>query len=79
MPRNLTAIGRITIVKSLFKSKFKHILPALPNPSEATFKEIDNIFANFIWQNKPPKFRKEISEAPYDKRGLQFDEFKEIL
>ena len=36
-------------VKSLFISKFTHILLALPNPSEAIFKEIDEIFAKFIW------------------------------
>ena len=65
-------------VKSLFMSKFTHILLALPNPSEAIFKEIDEIFAKFIWQNKPSKFRKEILEAPYDKGALQLMNLKKF-
>ena len=50
-------------------SKFTRILLALPNTSEAILKEIDNIFAKFIWHNRPPKLGKEFLEAPYDKGG----------
>ena len=78
-PRNLTVIGKITIVKSLFVSKFTHILLALPNPSEAIFREIDEIFAKFIWQNIPSKFRKEILVAPYDKSGLQLMDLSFVI
>ena len=62
-------------VKSLFMSKFTHILLALPNPSEAIFKEIDEIFAKFIWQNKPPNCRIRLDQIQkiFGNRDLNFE------
>ena len=34
--RNLTPIGKVTLIKAIFISKIVHILAALPNPSEET-------------------------------------------
>ena len=42
--RNLTMIGKTTIIKTLMISKIIHILLSLPRPSEEPFKDIENIF-----------------------------------
>ena len=46
--RNLTLIGKINISKSIMISKLIHILLSLPSPKEETFKDIENIFLNFL-------------------------------
>ena len=52
--RNLTLVGKITIIKTLLISKITHILLSLPKPSEEYFDRIEKTFLNFLWQNKPP-------------------------
>ena len=39
--RNITPLGRITVLKSLILSKITHILISLPAPNEVTFKNIE--------------------------------------
>ena len=61
--RNLTPYGKVTIIKSLLISKITHMLLSLPSPSLFCFKDLNNLFANFLWCGKPPKWRKEILEG----------------
>ena len=58
--RNITPIGRIALIKSQLISKITHILLSLPTPREETFRKLDSAFSNFIWNQKPPKFRRDI-------------------
>ena len=37
---------------------------------------LDNIFKNFIWKNKPPKFRREILESTHREGGLKMTNLK---
>ena len=69
--RNITPLGRITLIKSLLISKITHILLSLPTPNDNTFKTLEHVFKNFIWGDKPPKFRKEILESTSKLGGLQ--------
>ena len=41
--RNLTPIGRVTVIKSLLLPKFIHLFTSLPTP-KSKIKEINNIF-----------------------------------
>ena len=61
--RRLTPYGKVVIIKSLLFSKFTHILLSLPTPGKETFRTINNLVKDFLWEGKPPKFRKEILEA----------------
>ena len=58
--RNITPVGKITLIKSTLISKITHILLSLPTPKNETLKTLEDVFRNFIWNQKPPKFRKEI-------------------
>ena len=69
--RKLSPYGKVTVIKSLFLSKITHLLLSLPSPNKLLFKEIDAIFKNFIWNNKPPKFRKEIMESDIMDGGMK--------
>ena len=74
--RNITPYGKITITKSLLISKITHILLSLPSPKENTYKKLENIFKEFIWNMKPPKFRKEILETNTNLGGLKMTNLK---
>ena len=69
--RNLTPYGKITIIKSLLMSKFTHMLLSLPSPSKELLEELNNVFYDFLWAGKPPKFRKEILEAEIKDGGMK--------
>ena len=69
--RNITPLGKITVIKSLLISKITHILLSLPTPNINTIKKLESVFKDFIWNQKPPKFRKGILEAPCNLGGLQ--------
>ena len=76
--RNLTLIGKITLIKSLFISKFIHILLSLPTPSEILFNKIESLFESFLWNGKPHKFRKQILERITDEGGLHYPNIRSI-
>ena len=65
--RALTPYGKVTIVKSLNLSKITHILLSLPSPCVSMFKNIEKLFFDFIWDNKPAKFSRSIIEAEIKK------------
>ena len=69
--RKLSPYGKVTVIKSLFLLKITHLLLSLPSPNKALFKEINTLFKDFLWNNKPPKFRKGIMEAVIIDGGLR--------
>ena len=76
--RNLTLIGKITIIKTLLISKIIHILLSLPSPSEELFKNIEEVFTKFLWNDKPPKFKLFTLEQQTANGGLQFPDIRKI-
>ena len=69
--RKLSPYGKVTVIKSLFLSKITHLLLSLPSPKKNLFEKINTIFKKILWNNKPPKFRKEIIEAEIIDGGLK--------
>ena len=53
--RQLTPIGKIAVIKTLFLSKLNHILVILPNLSSNLIKKIERLFYGYLWDNKPDK------------------------
>ena len=62
--RQLTLNGKISVFKSLISSMITHILLSLPSPSQTFINEYDSLVKDFLWDGKPPKYRKEILEYP---------------
>ena len=63
--RNLTPIGKITVVKSLILPVLNHLFIALPNPSIEIIKDIEDMLYTFIWKSY---FNK--SEKGYHAKGV---------
>ena len=76
--RKMSPYGKVMIIKSLFLSKITHLLLSLPSPNKILFKQIDTLFKNFLWNNKPPKFRKDIIEADINDGGLKLQKTSKI-
>ena len=74
--RRLTLNGKISVLKSLISSMITHILLSLPSPSQVFIDEYDNLVKDFLWGGRPPKYRKEILEYPYNLGGLQLHNLK---
>ena len=74
--RNLTLNGKISVFKSLMSSMITHILLSLPSPSQEFRDEYENILKDFLWGGKPPKYRRDIFEYPYNLGGLQLHNLK---
>ena len=58
--RNLTTLGKITVVKTLLLPKFTHLFTSLPKPSHETIKKLESIFFNFIWNDKRDRVARKI-------------------
>ena len=76
--RKLSPYGKVTVIKSLFLSKITHLLLTLPSPDQSLFNELDTLFNSFLWNNKPPKFRKGIMEADIIDGGLRLHNFQKF-
>lgn len=46
--RNLTPIGRITLIKSRIISQLNHLFVTLPNPQPVIIKELNSIILRFL-------------------------------
>lgn len=68
--RDLTPIGKITIVKSFAISQLVYLFQVLPNPPDSFIKQIERIIFNFIWSGKPDKVKRSTLIATIPNGGL---------
>ena len=57
--RQLTPMGKITVLKTMTMSKFIHIFSVLPI-SESFVHKLHTIFFKFLWNNKPGKLKEKL-------------------
>ena len=69
--RNLSTLGKITVVKSFALPKLIYPLTVLPNPSEEIIKNIKGKMFEFIWNSKVNKVSQDIITKDYDEAGLK--------
>lgn len=63
--RNLTPIGRITVVKTLALPKLIHLFSSLPNPDSRFIQKLDTLFYSFVWQKPVGKVKRETLVKDY--------------
>ena len=68
--RDLTPMGKITIVKSFGLSQFVYLFQTLPNPPNHFLKALETCIFNFIWSGKPDKVKRSTLIAPIVNGGL---------
>ena len=69
--RNLTHIGRLTVLKTLLISKLNHLIISLPNPSVDQISKLNKIFFEFIWKSSTDKIKREVIIQDFEQGGLR--------
>jgi len=68
--RNLTVLGRVTVVKSLLLSKLTHLILTLPDPPQEFIKDLNQIIYKFIWKGIDKVSRNQMIQD-YDQGGVR--------
>ena len=76
--RNLTPLGKITIIKSLLLPSFNHLFLSLPNPEDKILKERNEIFYNFIWEGTN-RIKKTVICQDYSDGGLKMISIEDFI
>ena len=58
-PRNLTWIGKITVIKALCISKINFAISSIESP-EWFINETKRLLEEFLWNSKPPRVRNKV-------------------
>ena len=69
--RNLSLIGRITVIKSFAFPKLIYPLTVLPTPPNRYIKQINTAMFEFLWNKKPDKIKRKIITGTYEEGGLK--------
>ena len=69
--RNLTPLGKVTVIKTLAMSKLIHLFANLPDPSPGFLGELSRSFYKFLWDGKKSKLSKSYVCANYGEGGLR--------
>ena len=69
--RNLTPLGRITVVKTLLLPKLTHILISLPKPNDRLIKTLETSFFRYIWCGKKDKIKRSTMVQDYKNGGCK--------
>ena len=77
--RNLSTLGRITVVKSLILPKRTYLFLSLPNPNKELIKKIDTLFFNYIWNSKTDRKARKHFVKQYHNGGLEMFHTKNFL
>ena len=77
--RDLTLMGKVTIIKSLIYSQFSYLAIPLIKPSNSLIKSIDTLTFNFLWGCKRDKVKREVIKGTISEGGLGLFDFSEFL
>ena len=69
--RNLTPLGRITVVKTIVLSKLVHLFSCLPSPGKLFVNELQRKLFTFVWQGKPDRIARDMLVQDYKDGGLR--------
>uniref|UniRef100_A0A8C6SMB2 Reverse transcriptase domain-containing protein n=1 Tax=Neogobius melanostomus TaxID=47308 RepID=A0A8C6SMB2_9GOBI len=78
LQRDLTLYGRVLLSKAEGLSRFVYPLLSL-YVDERISKEINTLFLNFIWKNKPHKLKKAVLSNAKAEGGLEILEFSDTV
>lgn len=59
--KQLTPLGKITVIKSILLPKLTHLFITLPTPSKEWLKQLEKTFFQFFWNGKNDKISRALS------------------
>ena len=70
-PRNLSIIGKVTVIKTLAIPKLIHLLTVLPNPKSSFITKLNEVFSMFLWKNKKGRINRNLLAQTLEEGGLK--------
>ena len=77
--RNISPLGKITVVKSLLLSKFTHLFTSLPKPSLQWIQQLTRTLHKFIWGNKIEKISRKTLALDFENGGLRMTNIETFI
>ena len=77
--RDLTPLGRITIVKTLAISQLVFLFQILPDPPRSFIKELETVIFRFIWAGRPDRIKRNTLIGSYEQGGLKAPDVKSFI
>ena len=77
--RNLTLLGKVTVIKMLALPILTYPLINLPDPTANTIKSINKELYAFLWNNKPDKIARKVVIQNIDKGGLKMTDIGSFI
>ena len=77
--RQLTPLGKITVIKNLIIPTMVYFFINLPDPPDTFLRNLEDEFYKFLWDNKPSKIKKSIVCRPYEEGGLKMCDIYSFL
>ena len=77
--RDLTYIGKITVIKSLALPILIQSFTVLPNPPSETINELQRVLFNFLWAGKPDKIKRNVIIGLYEHGGLKMPHVQSFI
>jgi hypothetical protein len=69
--RDLTYIGKVTVIKTLALPILVQCLTVLPNPPDSALNDIEEIFLTNLWNGKKDKIKRSVIINEYEEGGLK--------
>ena len=69
--RNISTLGRITVLKTLIIPHINYPLLTLPSPSDEFLSNLNSLFYNFVWNAKPDRISRNQAVQSYADGGLK--------
>ena len=69
--RDLTIVGKITVINTLIASQLVYCYTNLYSPAAHTFSQINQMIKEFLWGHNKAKIKYETLQRNYDKGGLK--------
>ena len=69
--RNLTSLGKITVVKTILLPKITNLFFSLPSPKIDIMKKLNNSFFQYVWGNKRDKTSRKQFIQDYSQGGCR--------
>ena len=77
--RNLTPLGRITIIKTFLISKLNHLFSSIPSPGEDYLKRIESLLYKYLWKDQPDKINRKTVTQDYMSGGLKMINIRNFI
>ena len=68
--RNITPLGKITVIKTMVISEITHLFMNLPDPSGKILHDLDMLLYNFLWNGKQGEIKRPGVRQAYEAGGL---------